>query len=322
MKLSLSQVRNYLNRLGISIIAGEPFDLGKIMPLNIAKRYDAFPAKIINDEYIIMLPHNDDTSPDDIALHNTTLRNALLLRPIFAFSRLDREFASSLKSAKIAYIVPSRQVFIPPCVILESDRAYAEDEKPLGAHLTPWAQVVLLDCLLHERLPGVVQFSTLRARLKITPVNLSRAARELERRGLARIIHPGRDAGIDFTFDKKRLWNKASPVFVSPVRYTVRIKAKVKGSIKSGVSALSETTDIVDNNFLTLALIAKEAKKIPTSKLLRYEGDVVEAWRYDPLLLNDNKDIVDPLSLCISLKDSPDPRIQIAIEQLLEKTLW
>ena len=105
MKLSLSQVRNYLNRLGISIIAGEPFDLGKIMPLNIARRYDAFRANIINDECIIMLPHNDDTSPDDIALHNTTLRNALLLRPIFAFPRLDREFASSLKSAKIAYIV-------------------------------------------------------------------------------------------------------------------------------------------------------------------------------------------------------------------------
>ena len=162
MKLSLSQVRNYLNRLGISIIAGEPFDLGKIMPLNIARRYDAFRANIINDECIIMLPHNDDTSPDDIALHNTTLRNALLLRPIFAFPRLDREFASSLKSAKIAYIVPSRQVFIPPCVILESDRAYAEDEKPLGAHLTPWAQVVLLDCLLHERLPGyLIKYSSL-----------------------------------------------------------------------------------------------------------------------------------------------------------------
>lgn len=321
MKLSLSQVRNYLNRLGISIIAGESFDLGKIMPLNIARHYDAFRAKISNEECIIMLPHNDDTSPDDIVLHNTALRNALL-RPIFAFSRLDREFASTLKSAKIAYIVPSRQVFIPPSVILESDRAYADDEKPLGAHLSPWAQVVLLDCLLHEQLPGVVQFSTLRARLKITPVNLSRAARELERRGLARIIHPGRDAGIEFTFDKKRIWNKASPVFVSPVRYTVRIKVKVKGTIKSGVSALSETTDIVDNNFLTLALTAKEAKKIPTSKLLRYEGDVVEAWRYNPLLLNDNKDIVDPLSLCITLKDSPDPRIQIAIEQLLEKTLW
>ncbi len=322
MKLSLSQVRNYLNRLGISIIAGEPFDLGKIMPLNIASRYDAVAAKIISKEYIILFPRSEDISPDDIALHNTALCNALLLRPIFTFSRLDREFASSLKSAKIAYIVPSRQVFIPPSVILESDRAYADDEKPLGAHLTPWAQVVLLDCLLHEQLPGVVQFSTLRARLKITPVNLSRAARELERRGLARIIHPGRDAGIDFTFDKKRIWRKASPVFVSPVRYSVRIKVKVKGTIKSGVSALSETTDIVDNNFLTLALTTKEAKKIPTSKLLRYEGDVVEAWRYDPLLLNDNKDIVDPLSLCISLEDSPDPRIQIAIEQLLEKTLW
>ena len=253
MKLSFTQVKNYLSRLGIGIIAGESVDLRTILPLNIASRYDAVVAKIISEEYIILFPRSEDISPDDIALHDTALRNTRLLRPIFGFSRLDREFASSLKSAKIAYIVPSRQVFIPPSVILESDRAYAD---------------------------------------------------------------------IEFTFDKKRIWNKASPIFVTPVRYSVRVKAKVKSTIKSGVSALSETTDVVDNNFLTLALSAKEAKKIPTSKMLRYEGDVVEAWRYDPLLLNDNKNIVDPLSLCISLKDSPDPRIQIAIEQLLEKTLW
>ena len=56
--------------------------------------------------------------------------------------------------------------------------------------------------------------------------------------------------------------------------------------------------------------------------MLRYDGNIVEAWRYDPSLLNDGKETVNTLSLCIALKDSNDPRIQIAIEKLLEKTLW
>jgi hypothetical protein len=260
--------------------------------------------------------------PDDVALHSGIVRNALSARPVFAFSRLDREFAARLKAAKVAYVVPSRQVFLPPTAILESDRAYAEDEKPLGAHLTPWAQVVLLDCLLHERLPGVVWFSALRGRLNITPVNLSRAARELERRNLARTIRSQRDGGMEFSFDKKRVWYKASPVFVSPVRSRVRVKTKLNDAVKSGITALAEYSDFVDNDFLTFALPASTAKKIPEAKIHRYDGDIMESWRYDPRLLNDGKGLADPLSLYISLKGATDPRIQIATERLLEKTLW
>ena len=298
MKLTVTQVRNYLNRLGVCIADGETVDLRTALPLNIAGHYDAVRSVIAGEECIILFPRSEGMSPDDIALHNDAVRNALSARPVFAFSRLDREFAAMLKAAKVAYVVPSRQVFLPPTAILESGRAYAEDEKPLGAHLTPWAQVVLLDCLLHERLPGVVWFSALRGRLNITPVNLSRAARELERRSLARTIRSKRDGGMEFSFDKKRVWDKASPVFVSPVY-----------------------SDIVDNDFLTFALPASAAKKIPEAKIHRYDGDIMESWRYDPRLLNDGKGLADPLSLYISLKGATDPRIQIATERLLEKAL-
>ena len=322
MKLTVTQVRNYLNRLGVSIADGETVDLRTALPLNIAGRYDAVRSEIAGEKCIILFPRSEGMPPDDIALHNGIVRNSLSARPVFAFSRLDREFAARLKVAKVAYVVPSRQVFLPPTAILESDRAYAEDEKPLGAHLTPWAQVVLLDCLLHESLPGVVWFSALRGRLNITPVNLSRAARELERRSLARTIRSKRDGGMEFSFDKKRAWDKASPVFVSPVRSRVRVKAKLKDAVKSGVSALAEYSDIVDNDFLTFALPSSAAKKIPEAKIHRYDGDIMESWRYDPRLLNDGKGLADPLSLYISLKGATDPRIQNATERLLEKTLW
>lgn len=316
------QVRNYLNRLGVGIVDGETVDLRTALPLNVAGRYDAARAEIAGEGCIILFPRSEEISPSDIALHAAAVRNALFVRPVFAFFRLDKEFAASLKAEKVAYVVPSRQVFLPPCVILESDRAYADDEKALGAHLTPWAQVVLLDCLLHERLPGVVWFSALRRRLDITPVNLSRASRELERRNLARTIRSGRDGGIEFTFDKRRIWDKASPVFVSPVRSQMRIKAKINDAVCSGITALAIYSDITDDDFLTFALPASAAKKIPATKILRYGGDIVESWRYNPRLLNDGRGQVDPLSLCISLKDSADPRIQIATERLLEKTLW
>ena len=114
MKLTLAQVRNYLNRLGICIADGETVDLRTTLPLNIAGRYDAVRSEIADEKCIFLFPRNEEMAPGDIALHNGTVRNALSARPVFAFSRLDREFAESLKAAKIAYVVPSRQVFLPP----------------------------------------------------------------------------------------------------------------------------------------------------------------------------------------------------------------
>lgn len=111
-------------------------------------------------------------------------------------------------------------------------------------------------------------------------------------------------------------------MFVSAVRSSVRVKAKLNDVVKSGVTALAEYSDIVDNYFLTFALLASVAKKIPEAKIHRYDGDIMESWRYDPRLHNDGNGQVDPLSLCISLRDTSDPRIQIATERLLEKTLW
>ena len=106
MKLTVTQVRNYLNRLGVCIADGETVDLRTTLPLNIAGRYDAVRSEIAGEKCIILFPRSEGMSPDDIALHNGTVRNALSARPVFAFARLDREFAARLKVAKVAYVVP------------------------------------------------------------------------------------------------------------------------------------------------------------------------------------------------------------------------
>lgn len=322
MKLTQVQVRNYLNRLGVSVADGDAVDLREILPLNVAGRYDATRTAIAGERCVMLFPRSESIHPDEIVSDSRAIGGMLDGRPVLAFSRLDREFAGRLKSAHVSYVVPSRQAYIPPSIVLESDRAYAEDEIPLGAHLSPWAQVVLVDCLLHERMPGTVPFSSLRGRLGASPVNLSRATRELERRGLARTVRQGRDGGIEFSFDKRRLWGKASSVFASPVRSRIRTKVRIRNALDAGITALAGCSDIVDDEFPTVAIPSSEARKIPASQTLRYGGNVVESWRYDPRLLNDGRTSVDPLSLCLSLRESSDPRIQIATEKLLEETLW
>ena len=52
----------------------------------------------------------------------------------------------------------------------------------------------------------------------------------------------------------------------------------------------------------------------------------LEVWKYNPITLLDNclndKKVVDPISLYLSLKDNRDERIEIALDQILENLIW
>jgi hypothetical protein len=47
----------------------------------------------------------------------------------------------------------------------------------------------------------------------------------------------------------------------------------------------------------------------------------VEAWSYDPLILA-GENFVDRLSLYLSVRETPDERIEAALNELLETLPW
>jgi len=51
-------------------------------------------------------------------------------------------------------------------------------------------------------------------------------------------------------------------------------------------------------------------------------GCVVEIWKYSPCILSGKTEIVDSLSLFLSMRDEPDERGQGALEDLMEEFKW
>ncbi len=321
MAATIRQVENYLGRLGIGVINAKTVDLRDLLPLSMASAYHAVLCEIRNEPCIVLFPVREGMTPGEVIVHNRGVADALKARPLFALSRIDKEMANCLMSASVSFIVPSRFAFVPPSIVVESDRAYAEEEERLGAHLSPWAQVVLLDCLLHERLPGIVRFAVLRERLGIKPVYLSRSARELERRGALRILHSSKEGELEFGVAKWRIWDGLKSIFASPVRRTFRMLEFPKAPVFSGMSALSRYSDLTPDDFATVAVVSSEAKTVKETQVRHYDGNLVEVWRYNPRLLSSDGKIVDPLSLCLSMGGNVDPRVQSALESLLGKTL-
>ena len=57
------------------------------------------------------------------------------------------------------------------------------------------------------------------------------------------------------------------------------------------------------------------------------EGNIcLEVWKYNPGILSHTaiitELIVDPLSLYLTLKNTPDERIEMALEQIIEQLKW
>jgi hypothetical protein len=48
----------------------------------------------------------------------------------------------------------------------------------------------------------------------------------------------------------------------------------------------------------------------------------LEVWKYRPLTVNEKPDVVDPLSLFLSMRNRADERIEIALDQLLKDWVW
>ena len=68
--------------------------------------------------------------------------------------------------------------------------------------------------------------------------------------------------------------------------------------------------------------ISRRDKRVKALEDSRYEGDYVQVWKYDPAKFSSVPDRVDPLSLYLSLKDDPDPRVQGELRAVMEEMKW
>jgi len=94
--------------------------------------------------------------------------------------------------------------------------------------------------------------------------------------------------------------------------------------IAAGLTALSAETDIADDRVPTHAVFERELRGLAQNGTVSFAETrddavaVVEGWAYNPMLLaRDGR--IDPLSLYLSLRESPDERVQGALEQMLEE---
>lgn len=245
----------------------------------------------------------------------------LVLAPLSSYAR------NRLVRLGVPFVVPGTQFFLPT-VMVDLRERFSPRKPAKGKRLTPAAQCLVLYHLQRTSMEDL-PLKEIAERIGYSPIMLTKVKDELEAAELALPSRQGRSITLHFPRRGRDLWEQAQPYLVSPVKKThwLRGDGPHDPALAAGLTALSQLTAIADDRCPTHALSA-EAFQASREKGIFHvcngpeEANLrMETWSYDPLLLA-RGDRVDALSLHLSLRESPDERIQQQLAAMIDHVAW
>lgn len=309
----------YLNKiLGIEVVY-ENVALTHL-PNFIATRYRLQLVSMNGQRAIFLYPATELEQIEVLKKHIARIQKNENLPVVLVLKELTYRQKESLLREKIPFIVAGRQIYLPFMAVYLQERCNAE--KKSREEILPSAQMLLL----HFIYGGARELSTSQAAkdLKLTPTSISRASKQLEKMGLLQIKKRGVQRILQSEDSPKMLFRKAENKLLNPIKRTIYIPKKFVGIdlLESGYSALAEYSMLNAPNVKCYATEKiSQWNDVMTNSLQDSRVQVaVEMWRYNPRKLS-TRNIVDALSLALTLREDADERVEEAVEEMLNE-LW
>lgn len=333
-KKIMNKIKEYINEvIGLHVVA-KPFEKKGQLPMYIIESYDINIIQIEQKELLILtLKDNLHFTIGQLEKHRQYIQKLFNYSIVFVFNQLEAYNRKRLVEQKIGFIVPFKQLFIPEFLL--DFRETGLTIKTKTKQLTPTGQLLVLLYVLdkyNRTSLANLSFKELASLLQVKPMEITRAATNLNDLDLID-IHGAKDKRIQFKFERHELWQHAidEKMFIHPVvktLYTATLPQKCV--LKSNASALPEYTDMNPSKQQYYALDKNDyatLKNDPAFKASPFEDKYcIEIWKYNPNLLSEaaepEEHVVDPLSLYLSLQDNHDERIEMALDQIIEKHIW
>ncbi|MFA6118738.1 MAG: helix-turn-helix domain-containing protein [Parachlamydiales bacterium] len=301
------------------------------LPVFLKNLYFLYSVDIFDRSYLLAVARNpEDAMPSQVSKHVVQIEKIFNMSCIYVAKALPAYIRQRLVSFRVRFIIPNTQMYFPDLGLYY--RKISSKTNIVPQSLLPSAQAVVIYALLH----GCREFtpSELAKKLSYSRMTMTRSLNELEAAGLGKTVRKGKERCFHFLTEKDILWKQAMPFLNTPIKEILWIqisnstfKKIMTLAVIAGISALSLHSDlnapacpvfaVFQNTWKTL--IKSEAiKQLPISEGASMQ---IEIWNYDPQLF-DKDNIVDPLSLYLSLKDNEDERVQKAVMNFMEKMKW
>lgn len=291
----------------------------------------------LNGRECIMAEINNDNSVTIATIENhfNQVTGILGLPVVGIFPELEAFVRKRLITKRIAFVVPNKQLYIP--FFFVDIKEYTVGKNKVTAKLTPVGQLLLLYQILNRANDFNIEqktFKELAENFGSNAMAITRAVDNLRELDVCTVVGV-KEKFIRFQRNKADLWHFMAEreLWINPVLKRIYVDELPDHLLlsKSNTSALPEYSDMNPSRQEFYAIEKSMFYGIQKSGGLvnanEYEGRYcLEVWKYNPEILvkgmHNNISVVDPLSLYLSLRESSDERIEMALEQIKERYIW
>lgn len=325
----IEKLKAYIDEtLGVSI-GILPWKDQKKLPFFLLDAYDFFETSLLNQLCLFIIEKKGSApAPNTIQKNWEQITKKWNGPCIYVSDTTSSYNRKRLIQNHIPFIVPNSQLYIPD-VGLDLHEHFQKQRVP-KVLFSPAAQATIIHTLRSEEFENVLP-SGLASKLGYSFMTMTRVFNELESAGVGNVTKKGKERLWNFEGTKKELWEQTKNMLRSPIKSRKPMKLQREGldlpEIRSGMSALSEITMLNPPRIPVFAIGLEEYFQLDVPKGILdvvHSDDAtfeLEIWHYNPRLFSE-RGVVDPFSLYLSLREASDERIEIALEELMEKVKW
>ena len=281
-------------------------------------RFSFYRAEFVGTAFVLLVSKSGiNETPASCSRISGRLASVLSVPIVYYFSNLKFYERQRYIEKSVFFITGRGEVFLPN-VILHSNKEKTKNPSRLSAS----AQFLLLYHLQKRSLDGLSVSEMASQICEYSYVSIAKAVENIEALGLCECRKDSeRSKRIRFVAGGRELWEKAKPYMTTPVKEVKYCDSVPSiGFQYSGVSALASYTMISPDDVPAIAVYSRRFEEAEFNGLNDFDGNVkIEIWRYPEI--DTKSDIVDRLSLFLSLECDPDPRVDKENKIMFDK-IW
>lgn len=293
------------------------------LPLLYSAGYYMIYAQIDDIPFLILEPR-EDYGLSQIRKQCKKIAQLTDLYCVLYFTKLTSYTKNKMLEEGIPFILEGKQLYLPFLGMLLKN----EKERILKPcqEISFLTQKLLLSAL-YENWQDM-NVTRIAERLGVAKTSITRCMDELEVIECPYIVNKSRSRLICVPEDKREMWKELKRILRNPLLKTYYLeKEEYKDLRESGISALCRYSMLADNRYRTYAVLKKDItslnlmdkSQVPAGEV---PGQIVQELGY--IIDFNDKKAIDPLTTVLLLSDmeKEDPRVEKAIEEMLEDYVW
>lgn len=338
------KINKMLSKIGLTdITVSRNDDFNKGLPLLIKSAYEFYTVSLnqLEEQFIIMDPLSEVKDIEMLFDHfNYVLKKTDMQVTIFVNS-IDLKIKRTFIKYKCPFIT-EKEIYLP-FLAINLKRTHQKRMIRYTESFTPSTQVVFLAILyLWDKQSENLNPTKISEYTSFSRMTVYRAFETFVNMGIFEEVSGNKYNMWKIDKTKEQLWEVAKNSLIDPINRIVKVRPQLIEELMktskiyiSSYNALSTMSNLVSDSKRTYAISLREFNKnVKANKLENYlEYDYIgvfddtvelELWNYDVLdVCEDDKheNVVDPLSLYLTLRTDDDPRVETELELLLERIL-